>query len=330
MGHKVEEAKAKSQEFHTKEKGVYSEASRDIFRTLVGGGVSMDKCGSIMAAVLERAGYKVVGGSGSRRTVSRTIYEADVTTNLQLGSEIANTSRFTLSGDGTTHKNIVYDSRLINMTVPLYAGDSTQERKQSRSMGVVAAKDHTSKTQFDGYNEKFEECIQMYNESPLSIRQKKSLKLAALYAKLIGYSSDHAKDQKLLSQMLEDFKHSLFTEELGTHAMSTMSQGDWQETMTKLEASRIKKAGSKRKWDSLPVEEKSKIEAETLQEMVVDLGEQAYLDLPEEERREAELYVWSGCGMHKDKLAMEGGEKEMKLVWSTAPPVLLANSIIIQ
>ena len=103
VGNKVEKAEARAHVFHTKEKGVYGEASRDIFRALVSGGVSMEKCGSVMAAVLEKAGYKVVGGSGSRRTVSRSIFEADVTAKLQMGSELSNTPHFTLSGDGMVH-----------------------------------------------------------------------------------------------------------------------------------------------------------------------------------------------------------------------------------
>ena len=238
LGNKIEDAKAQAQVFHTKEKGVYSEASRDIFRTLADGGISLERCREVMTTVLQTAGFTVQGPSGSRRTASRSIFEAGVMPDMQMGSELANADHLTLSGDGTTHRNIDYESRFVNMSVPSYDESNPTERKQSRSMGVDPAKDHTSKTQHDGYYSKLEGFIETCNESPLSARQQKALMIANIFSKLTGYSSDHAKDQKLVSQMLEQTKHNLFTEGLGNNALFDLSETQQQEQMEKVQAAK--------------------------------------------------------------------------------------------
>ena len=45
------------------------------------------------------------------------------------------------------------------------------------------------------------------------------------------------------------------------------------------------------------------------------LGEQAYQALSDDKKWLADLFIWSGCGMHKDLNAVKGGCTRMATVW---------------
>src|SRR5687767_1322001 len=60
----------------------------------------------------------------------------------------------------------------------------------------------------------------------------------------------------------------------------------------------------------------------------IELGEQAYQDLPEDEQNDIMLFIWVGCSMHKDMNGMKGGNKAT-MAWyaetGNVAPILLAN-----
>jgi hypothetical protein len=64
----------------------------------------------------------------SQRTVARSVGEGGVMADIQMGHEIAKSNALTVSGDGTTHKNV----RHINMLVSTSDGP----KHQSRLVGV--------------------------------------------------------------------------------------------------------------------------------------------------------------------------------------------------
>jgi hypothetical protein len=75
---------------------------------------------------------------------------------LQLAKEMASTKGLTVSGDGTTHRNVNFKSRHVHMKVPDYnSDDSSKEKHKSRLIGVDSATDHSSQTQFDGWKRRF-------------------------------------------------------------------------------------------------------------------------------------------------------------------------------
>ena len=75
---------------------------------------------------------------------------------------------------------------------------------------------------------------------------------------------------------------------------------------------KIEATGGQEAQDQLPQEEKDKINAESYNWLQQDLGEEAFNALLEEEKREVNFLVWSGCCMHEEINATKGGNVEMQ------------------
>ena len=57
-------------------------------------------------------------------------------------------------------------------------------------------------------------------------------------------------------------------------------------------------------------------------------GKKAFEDLEENEQRFLRLFIWAGCGCHKDLNTVHGGYAAMSALWDELGlpgPVLLAN-----
>ena len=84
---------------------------------LVYTGCSQKLVGDVIEEVLAAANIHVVGPMMSERTVAHSILEGGIMADIQMGHEISKSDGLTVSGDGTTHKNVGYESRHINMLV---------------------------------------------------------------------------------------------------------------------------------------------------------------------------------------------------------------------
>jgi hypothetical protein len=144
-----------SQKFSLMAKGVYTDEARQLCRLLTSAGCSQDLVGGVVEDILATAGITVVGPTMSGRTVAWSILEGGIMADIQLGHEISKTSGLTVSGDGTTHKNVGYESRHINMLVPTYESTGSVKHK-SHFLGVDSATDHSSQTQADGWTTKIQ------------------------------------------------------------------------------------------------------------------------------------------------------------------------------
>ena len=52
---------------------------------------------------------------------------------IQMGHEIAKPQSLTVSGDGTTHKNVGYEARHVNILVPIYESDEGANAMEHQS-----------------------------------------------------------------------------------------------------------------------------------------------------------------------------------------------------
>jgi hypothetical protein len=138
----LQQSKSEGQRFSLVEKGVYTEEARELCRILVNAGCSQEFVGDVIEEVLHAAGISVVGSTMSSRTVRRAVLEGGVMADIQMGHEIANAKGLTVSNDGTTHKNIDYVARHINMPVSIHDVHTIQH--QSRLVGVDPSADHSS------------------------------------------------------------------------------------------------------------------------------------------------------------------------------------------
>jgi hypothetical protein len=113
---------------------------------------------------------------------------------------------FTLSGNGTSHRHINYESKHIMLFAPSYDSLTTPvTTPATRFLGISSAADHASETQFKGWQDTFAEMLAVYNES-LSQGLHDWQSLFDLIAKLVGASTDHATNQKKLVGLLKGWK----------------------------------------------------------------------------------------------------------------------------
>ena len=103
----------------------------------------------------------------------------------------------TLSGDGTSHKNIQFSSRHA-VTIPPNDGPP-----KDSFLGIIPKVNHTTTTQFEGWKQTVWHLCSNYNDSPLG--KMLPANPIRLWAMLRGYLSDHASNQKKLSAMLERY-----------------------------------------------------------------------------------------------------------------------------
>jgi hypothetical protein len=92
----------------------------------------------------------------------------------------------------------------------------------------------------------------------------------------------------------------------------------------------IRKAGGQRKWNDLSEVKKAERNAAVYDEAVSELEKEALNDLPDDEKSILQLFIWAGCGCHKDLNTVWGGYLAMASWWNENEhdvelPVLLAN-----
>ena len=87
-------------------------------------------------------------------------------------------------------------------------------------------------------------------------------------------------------------------------------------------------AGGQQKWEALPEAIKSEKRAKMVENVVQELGKGVFELLDPNEKRLLRLFIWAGCGCHKDLNTVWGGYVAMKKWWKehhVEGPVLLAN-----
>ena len=90
----------------------------------------------------------------------------------------------------------------------------------------------------------------------------------------------------------------------------------------------VQAAGGQQKWEALPEVTKAEKRAKMIENVVQELGKGAFELLDSHEKRLLQLFIWAGCGCHKDLNTVRGGYMAMEKWWkehNMEGPVLLAN-----
>jgi len=322
----VKKAQQEGNKFALMEKGVYTEEAHQLCRVLVQAGCSQAVVGDVIEEVLSAAGISVHGPKMSERTVAHAVLEGGVMADIQMGYEIAQAEGLTVSSDGTTHKNINFEARHVHM--PVATENPAVQVHKTRLVGVDSATDHSSKTQATGWTSKIQEKLDIYNQSPLAQRSKSALQLADFFVRLHGTVGDHAKDQIKLAELLKEMKQEFTERSLGEERLIEMSIPDMLKLLSQANIQKIADAGGQLKWAALSEAERLQADAEMMSAVVLKLGHDAYANLPNEEKQKFDLFVRTGCAMHKDLNCFKGGSAAMADWWSensVAGPILLAN-----
>ncbi|OBZ77483.1 hypothetical protein A0H81_02377 [Grifola frondosa] len=132
---------------------------------------------------------------------------------MQLVEEVTRADGITISGDGTTHKHVNYESRNVYL--------NTADSHTRRFLGVHAAPNHTSEKQLDGWKKIIEDLYETYNSSPHGMEFPADKREFA--RKVRGMTTDHAEDQKKLQRLVEEWKRACDREICGEKAMLSMA-----------------------------------------------------------------------------------------------------------
>ncbi|KAI0311301.1 hypothetical protein OF83DRAFT_1223333, partial [Amylostereum chailletii] len=198
-------------------------------------------------------------------------------------------------------------------------------------LAMRTASDHTSAEQLRGLKDRLLKLIDVYNRSPLGVNNP--IDIAEILAKLKGMLSDHASDQKRLAELIENLKRDVDWERRGRDALATLTNIEFVLFLQGYMEQCIHEAGGIHAWELLDERERTTRAEHTRVVALRQLGQTHFAKLSAEEQRWVDLFIWAGCGMHKEMNAFKWGAREMK-EWSSSdeavesgavPPLLLFN-----
>ncbi|KAG1893757.1 uncharacterized protein F5891DRAFT_895011, partial [Suillus fuscotomentosus] len=116
----------------------YTSEARGLVRFLVHAGCSQESIGRVVSRIAKLAGIST-NHAMSCCSVARALIEGGVVSRVRLGFEIKNAEGLTISNGGTTHKNVNYESRFVELKASSYAKGETcsdAPKKQARLISV--------------------------------------------------------------------------------------------------------------------------------------------------------------------------------------------------
>jgi len=193
------------------------------------------------------------------------------------------------------------------VALTIYVRDSIEETPKKLSLGPGCAVNHTSDSQAAGWKKEWDEALSAYNRSPLG--QKVKVNPLDFGRKLTGMVTDHAADQLKLAALLREWKVECDREMCGYQESLSVPVNELVALVMEENERVMEMEGGLGAWSRLAPEARDELAGEVLRRCRIRLGEQAYQALSEEDKRLADLFIWSGCGMHKDLNAVKGGTK---------------------
>ena len=308
-------------------KGVFTEETRNIVRLLIKAGCSGNYVNKVIHKILKSAGIQTIGKI-SRPSVSHIVREGFYAAQIQLGYELQNAESMTFSADGTSHRSINYNSQHVNLKAESYGSESQDKHQATRFLGIRSSRDGSSEESVKDWQELLTDIVDLYGRSPFGKRQGNLLRVVDILIKLAGMHSDHCAKEKKDAHLIEILKADAIDQVLGEKKMLEKTEAELRLLLEAAENQMIKDAGGRMKWDKLSPEIKGEQRVIMLEAIVWELGKEAYELLSTEEKHILKLFIWAGCGCHKDLNSVRGGYAAMALWWSKNGldgPVLLAN-----
>jgi hypothetical protein len=143
-----------------------------------------------------------------------------------------------------------------------------------------------------------------------------------------GVNTDHCSKEKKYADVVKakvtEAKHQLLGEgeilDRNWEEMDVLFDKAWEEMVEEL--------GGQETWEALSIEDKQLQHAIVVKRTMISLGQEKYAEMSEEEKRELDFFVWTGCGCHKNANSVSGGNAGMMSWWlenDITPPILLEN-----
>ncbi|OSC96596.1 hypothetical protein PYCCODRAFT_1378837 [Trametes coccinea BRFM310] len=300
-----------------KHKGVIPESVRSLVRDLIALGVKVSQVKSTITTIAEAAGM-VVEGTISDRSVARAMGEGYLAAMMQIVEEVEGADSITLSSDGTGIKNIQHEAHHLELI--------KAAEHQRRTLGVTTAPNHTSETQLEGWVSLTSSFYNIYNASPRGRESPADQRTFA--TKITGMLTDHAEDQKKLVRLIQGWKTTCDRELRGEKERARMPVAELLLIVAEETTAAIEREGGTVAWDQLSAEDLERRNTEIARAVILRVGEDAYEELPGDERDLADLFIHAGCCMHKELNTVKGGYAKLERFWKDSGldgPVLLMN-----
>ena len=234
----------------------------------------------------------------------------------------------TFSADGTGHRNINYNSRHVNLKAEEYNGTDGNPKQVTHFLGVMPSLDGTSEQSIKDWERTLMTITDIFNQSPMGKKYGQLAHTVDFFAKLAGMLTDHCAKEKKDVMVLEQNKIDAMYQKLGEDVVHDSSNAELLPKFLGAYSRMIKDFGGQDKWGTLAEDEQKGRIAKMTEEIVIDLGKEAYEMLSDTEKRTLKLFIWAGCGCHKDLNTVKAGYVEMATWWEEhkiTGPVLLAN-----
>lgn len=192
-----------------------------------------------------------------------------------------------------------------------------------RSFGTWSTVDHKSETQLQGWKDIVDDMFSTFKRSPMG--SSSSANPLEFAQKVTGICSDHAADQKKTARLVKEWKQDADRELRGEKEMLARGEAEIIGAVVKAWDEMLAEVGGLGSWELLSKERQDELLRGMVRKVQVTFGEEAYEKLTPTEKRRADLFIWTGCAMHKDLNATKGGAEAMAAGWEGEAPVKLMN-----
>jgi len=125
-------------------------------------------------------------------------------------------------------------------------------------------------------------------------------------------NTDHCAKEKKDAYEMEELKKWAVNQKLGEETMLEKSLPEIYELQMGAQRKMVQAAGEQQKWEALPEATKAEKRAKMIENVVQELGKGAFELLDSHEKRLLQLFIWAGCGCHKDLNTVWGGYMAME------------------
>jgi hypothetical protein len=260
----------------------------------------------------------VVLGNVSESTIRSIILAAGVAGRLQIADAMINCDTATFSSNSTSHKSISYLASHITAMTP-----DMPECPKILALPITTLDNHTSQGQLDTIANTIREILSVYTRC---FTGKITLEYWKIFiTKMVGGMTDHASDQKLLIKLIMNWKRLIDRELRGQNVL--LAEKSPVELLQMISDHLHSNDSVPVDWKLLPEDEQAKLVAEAWRSICIPFGEDAYSKLSPAEQRKVDMFIWSGCSMHKSLNTTKAGYDAMTAEWpklaGAAPPARL-------
>jgi len=198
----------------------------------------------------------------------------------------------------------------------------------TRFLGLQTSLDGSSEQAVNDWDDELQNITDIFNDSPLAQESDNFLRLVEIFVKLSGMSSDHCGKEKKDFKLMGEKKEAAIEQILGEKRILDDSVDELMPHYIQANEEMLKEIGGETAWNALDEAEQKELKSVMLQKLTADLGKDAFEKLSDQEKELFKLFIWVGCGCHKDLNTVLGGYTALSKFWTEnglEPPILLPN-----